>query len=298
MRELFVVLTAVFGTVMAMLPDEQAVLKPAPDQISESPQIIFPTIPVIDEKDIPEEDLPIPVPRPKRGPEFVSALTEDTLLVIESTSPLMVFDFPEGLVSVEADDGARPMKVKSKFADGTGKMESRTFTSKYLYFVEALKKGEVEMLIIPEGAINKTQSQRHKITVMGLSPIPPPGPGPTPEPDPVPVPTVTSFRVIFVKESGSTLNASQSSIPAAKVIRDYLAAKTTLENGQPSWREYDPDQSTTNEQPTMRKLWEAVKPSVSDVPCLVIEVNGHATVMPFPANVDECMATLKKAAGE
>lgn len=126
---------------------------------------------------------------------------------------------------------------------------------------------------------------------------PSPSPGPEPTPTPIPEP-VKSFRVIFVKESGQTLSGEQASIPAAKEIRDYLQAKTTAEDNQPGWREYDPQQQTTNEQPTMKALWEAVKPKLIPAPCLVVEVNGKATVMPFPANVAECMATLKKAAGE
>lgn len=119
-------------------------------------------------------------------------------------------------------------------------------------------------------------------------------PVPTPTPEPVPV---KSFRVIFVKESGATLPSGQTAIPGAKEIRDYLAAKTTQEGNQPGWREYDPQQSTTNEQPTMKALWEAVKPKLLPAPCLVIEVNGKATVMPFPATVAEAVETLKKAGG-
>jgi hypothetical protein len=104
--------------------------------------------------------------------------------------------------------------------------------------------------------------------------------------------------VIFVKESGATLNAEQSSIPAAKVLRDFLSAKTTQEGGLSGWREYDPQQNTANEQPTMKALWAAVKPSLQRFPCMVVEVNGNATVMPFPANVNEALSVLKKAAGE
>lgn len=123
-----------------------------------------------------------------------------------------------------------------------------------------------------------------------------PFPDDPPEPD-EPV-KVESFRVIFVKESGQTLSKEQSSIPAAKVIRDILNAKTTKEEGAPGWREYDPDFAAENEQPTMKALWAAVKPKLLPAPCMVVEVNGHATVMPFPANVDECVATLKKYGGE
>jgi hypothetical protein len=64
MKELLLALPAFFGLLLAAVQDEPTVLKPAPDEISEGPQIIFPTIPVIDEKVIPEVDLPVPGPRP------------------------------------------------------------------------------------------------------------------------------------------------------------------------------------------------------------------------------------------
>ena len=125
-------------------------------------------------------------------------------------------------------------------------------------------------------------------------PVTPDQPVPVVPVDPEPV---RSFRVIFVKESGQTLPAGQTAIPGSKDIREYLNAKTTKEGNQPGWREYDPQQNTTNEQPTMAALWEAVKPKLLPAPCLVIEVNGRATVMQFPANAAEAVATLKKAGG-
>lgn len=119
---------------------------------------------------------------------------------------------------------------------------------------------------------------------------------PVPTPTPVPEP-VKSFRVIFVKESGQTLTGEQVAIPGAKEIRDYLNAKTTAEGGQPGWREFDPQQQTANEQPTMKALWNAAKDKLLPAPCLVVEVNGKATVMPFPSTVAEAVETLKKAGG-
>jgi hypothetical protein len=131
------------------------------------------------------------------------------------------------------------------------------------------------------------------ILIAGGIPIGPDnGPEPTPTPEPV-----KSFRVIFVKESGQTLSSEQVAIPGAKEIRDFLNAKTTAEGNQPGWREYDPQQITDSEQPTMKALWEAVKPKLLPAPCLVLEVNGKATVMPFPATVAEAVETLKKAGG-
>lgn len=125
-------------------------------------------------------------------------------------------------------------------------------------------------------------------------PVSPDVPTPVVPVDPEPV---RSFRVIFVKESGQTLSAGQTAIPGAKEIRDYLNARTTKEGNQPGWREYDPQQNTTNEQPTMAALWEVVKPQLLPAPCLVIEVNGRAKVMAFPRTAAEAVAVLKKVGG-
>jgi hypothetical protein len=87
-------------------------------------------------------------------------------------------------------------------------------------------------------------------------------------------------------------------IPGAKAIRDYLTAKTTPEGGLSGWREYDPQQNVANEQATMKALWSAVRPKITSVPAMVIEVNGNATVMPFPANASEALETLNKSGGQ
>lgn len=115
--------------------------------------------------------------------------------------------------------------------------------------------------------------------------------------DPVPEP-VRSFRAIFVKESGSTLPAAQTAIPNAKAIREYLNAKTTKEGSLPGWREYDPQQNTANEQPMMAALWSAVQPKLQVIPCLVIEVNGKATVLNYPGDTDAALKLLKEYGGQ
>jgi len=231
--------------------------------------------------------------------QVVDVLPADTLWVIESTRELIVLASPPGLVGIESDVG--PWKIMAKFADGTGKIELRTYTAPYLYFIQAAAKGEAEILMIPSGVTTESDIVRQQLTVMG--PRPPPDPVDPDDPidpeDPVDPPEpVESFRVIFVKESGATLSLEQTAIPGAKVIRDYLNSTTTKEDGLPGWREYDPQMNTTNEQTTMAELWSAVKGSIETTPALVVEVNGHATVMPFPANVDEAVATLKKYGGE
>ena len=138
-------------------------------------------------------------------------------------------------------------------------------------------------------------AKQRKTIVLG-DPAPKP-PGPKPDDPPAPQP-VKSFRVIFVKESGQTLPAEQTAISNAKAIRDYLGSKTTAEGGLPGYREYDPQQNITNEQPTMKALWAAAKSSVTTVPCIVIEVNGKASVIPYPKNTADALKVLKGLGGE
>lgn len=272
----FVTLTILFLTWLVCEPVTCQDIVPAA-------RVIWPVVPVLVEPDTPVV----------RDPQPITTLKADEFLVVESNVELFVRQFPEGLIAVESSAG--PIKVRAKFSDGSGKTETRTYRCEFVYFLTAVTSGTAGVDLIPVGVLQQESIIRHVLTVDGTLPNPPPGPGPTPDPKP-PQP-VTSFRVIFVKESGDTLNPQQTAIPAAKAIRDYLIAKTTPEGGVAGWREYDPQQTTANEQATMRALWEAVKVKLLPAPCLVIEVNGHATVMPFPATVDEAIQTLKKYGG-
>lgn len=237
---------------------------------------------------------PAPCPDPLVQP--TPSITPDTIFVVQSNVPLIALQSPSGLLKISTETG--PLRVRGKFADGDGKIETRNYSAKYLVFVDAEKPGQTELILVPHGVTKESDIVRQLLVVSGEGPRPPPGPGPEPKPpEPKPPEPVKSFRVIFVKESGSTLNSEQTAIPGAKAIRDYLTSKTTPEGGLAGWREYDPQQSTTNEQPTMKALWEAAKPKLLPAPCMVIEVNGNATVMPFPATVAEALETLKKAGG-
>jgi hypothetical protein len=132
------------------------------------------------------------------------------------------------------------------------------------------------------------------LTVTG--PRPPPGPNP-PEPIPPTPQPVTSFRVIFVYESGDTLPVGQAAVMDAKAVRDYLGANTTRDGNTAGWRRYDKDISLTNETPTFKALWEAVKTKLTVVPCVAIEVNGKVDILPFPATPAEAVALFRKYRG-
>jgi hypothetical protein len=253
-----------------------------------------------------DDFVPAPKPTPKPQAEVITNLPSDTWFVFESKEQLLVTSSPLGLVQVKQYDvSSISRSFIGKFVDGNGTSdEERTYPTneeyKWIYSIKAKKSGTVELILYKQGVTTEDGLVRQTLTVMGHSPNPPPKPDPVvPDPiDPV-IPTpVSSFRVIFVKESGATLNSQQSAIPSAKSIRDFLNAKTTKENGHVGWREYDPQQLVVNEQPIMMALWQTVKPQLLPAPCMVIEVNGHATVKPFPSNVDEALSVLKKAAGE
>lgn len=140
---------------------------------------------------------------------------------------------------------------------------------------------------------------RHPRYSVTLEPPKPPIPPKPPEPPtPNPPEPVKSFRVILVKESGSTLTGEQTSIAGAKLVREYLTNKTTPEGGNAGWREYDPQQNVTNERSKIKEMWLVAKSSITTVPCMIIEVNGKVTILNYPKNVAEAIKTLKTYGGE
>jgi hypothetical protein len=115
--------------------------------------------------------------------------------------------------------------------------------------------------------------------------------------DPKPPVVVTSFRVIFVIESSVTPPPGQVSISDAKIVRDYLNTTTTKDGTRPGWRRYDPQENVTNENATFKALWASVVPKLSTIPCIVIEVNGAAEILPYPTTPEATIALCKSKNG-
>ena len=157
--------------------------------------------------------------------------------------------------------------------------------------------GEGTYRIIARGYDPTLGIAKQRLTIVLGKPTPTPTPVPPKPDDPLPEP-VKSFRVIFVKESGSTLPSEQTAITGSKAVRDYLSAKTTPDGSLSGWREYDPQQNTSNEQPTLKSLWAAAKSSITAVPCIVVEVNGKVSILPYPKNTAEALKTLKDIGGQ
>lgn len=228
---------------------------------------------------------------PAPNPTAITTLTADRLYVIDSDIPVIVLASPEGLVSVTEESG--PIKIRGKFIDGTGKTETRTYKGKSVYSIEALATGRVELLIVPAGSTKAADVIRKTVDVdAGTGPIPPPKPPDPPTPEPV-----TSFRVIWVHESGATLPQQQISVMDARSVRDYLTATTTKDATAPGWRRWDKDIVADTDFPAFRTLWANAKPKITTVPCVVIEVNGKAEVCPFPATPADAIALFKSKNG-
>lgn len=265
--------------------------KPEPAPAPQPAQIIFPTIPVLDQDQVPaEEFLPSPpVPKPPQRPKFVSELSEETWLVIESPESIVVTSSPLGHVNIQPEEG--PVKVRGKFADGTGKIETRTFTSKYLYFINAVKQGKVEILVFNPGIVTEEKDiPRFPLTVMGLQPNPPPGPGPKPDPnpkpdpDPPPVPTSDHLLIEVVEDP---LNRA----PDTAIVLSALAEWNDLKDKGHDWRIY----SIRTTEPLGV---EAVKES-KDVPPPAVVIRDKSTRKVLRViNLPKTMADLKRVLSE
>ena len=238
----------------------------------------------------------VPESAPVTIAEVVDTLRPEEWYLVESERELICIASPVGVVAIEPLAG--PMVFRGRFAGGDGKVETRKFAGPYLYAVTAEVAGKTELIVVPVGVSSADQIERIVITVQGARP--PPDVDPEPEPDdPTPPGPVTSFRVIWIIESGDTLNAQQTAIPGAKAIRDYLNAKTTgTPDGQPGWREFDPQQITNNEPAVIQELWKAIKEKQWSAPCVAIEVNNQVKVLPLPANTAEALTLLKRYGGE
>lgn len=127
------------------------------------------------------------VPQPMPAAASAGRLAGDQLYVIESDAPVILLASPPGLVAVAEEAG--PVRVRGKFVDGAGKVESRVFQAKQVFVVEALGTGRVELLVVPAGAKSAADVARRTVEVdAGHGPTPPPNPTPAPPVPPEPKP--------------------------------------------------------------------------------------------------------------
>lgn len=238
---------------------------------------------------LPDPQLPDPPP-PAPMPSAVYTLGADDIYPVESDSPLVIRSCPKGLVAFQE------MKPGTYFWKDGGQWKQKEFKGPHLYFGTATGKGRVEVEFF--WAEKDTVKARTALIdcLVGPQPPPPDPPGPKP-PDPKPEP-VTSFRVLFIRETGDPLTQAQHSTIFAKSVADFLNAKTTREGGRASWARVDDDDIDIDAPPAVREMWAAVKPEVTTVPCLAIGVNRKVEIIPLPSSPEEAIKTFKKYLGE
>lgn len=164
---------------------------------------------------------PVPVPPPPPSPSAITKLPADRLYVVQSDSPLLVFDIPLGLLKITKETG--PLKVMGKFVDGPDQYEVRTYNAKYIALVTAVGKGQATLLIVPDGTKSESEAIRRVIDAGGVGPTPPTPVPPDPVP-PTPEPTDPLWQPL--KAAFQSDPNQQKAKDLAKIYR--MASETTL----------------------------------------------------------------------
>jgi hypothetical protein len=178
---------------------------------------------------IPAPMPPKPAPAPAGGPLTLSA---GVWFVVDSDVPVIVLSSPAGLVSVTEDAG--PLRFRGRFVEEPEKLQTRTFSGKHVFTVEAVASGRVEILVVPVGAKGEKDVIRRTVDVdAGQGPIPPPKPKPDPEPKPDPKPLPVAW-VVVVEETEARTEAQ------AALLNDTAYWQSLASSGV-KWRFYDKD---------------------------------------------------------
>jgi len=273
------------GTVSA---DE---IKPVPDPIND--QIHLPTTPVTVQ---PDDIAPAPSPLDQT---LIQDLHEGELYVIDHPMKLRVLDSREGFVKITVKEG--PLSLYARFVDGVDRLryEDRTYAGPFVYVVQAVKSGEVELLIISG---EDSPVVRNVLTVT-VGPRPPPIPPdpPTPDPDDPPGPPIPGKenRVLIIYESSDLPKypPAQTAVFAAASLREYLAKKCVKgpDGKTPEYRIWDKDVDTVN----VSTVWkDAMKLQRQSLPWIIVSNGSTGFSGPLPTDVDSTVTLLKKYLGD
>lgn len=225
-----------------------------------APKVVFPTEKVV------TPDIVTPTVVTKTEEKQIDTLTEEQWYIIQSDSPLIVLSSPSGIVSVVDEIG--PVRLRGKFAGGTGAVETRVFEMKHVYSISSVKPGTVELIVVPVGVDSESSILRRSLVVSGTGPLPPPKPDVNPDPD-VPVPPVprTDFKVLFL--TNEDMSKDQSDTVFSTEIRSWLKQNVSkIGAGGEAFRSWDRttvamDGALSNEAIEMRSLYEAVRSRVA-----------------------------------
>lgn len=233
--------------------------------------------------------VPTPMPLPAKP---VSKLAADEWYVVDSDVPVIVLASPEGVVSVGEDAG--PVKLRGKFADGTGRTETRTYAGKHVFTLEAVTTGKIELLIVPVGGAAKDVIRR-TIEVTGARPPPiDDDVKPMPDPKPKPEPYAGKFRMVVIEET----DMAASNRAAFFADKDLLAYLKTKLSGKVRVADQDVKDETGVPPKDLVPYLNRAKGKA--LPQVFLVTDGGTVLMEgdLPKTPAELLATIKKAVGE
>jgi hypothetical protein len=239
---------------------------------------------------VPQVVTPQPTPVAD-DPHPIGTVQREEFYILQSEAPLLVVASPPGLVEITHEQG--PLMARGRFAGGDGKTETRMLLGNHLYFIDALKSGTVELIVIPVGATEAEQIQRQLVEVQA-GPRPPPQPDtdtdPEPEPDGIPVDDTGGFRVLLLLD--------ESADPDTLTAVDSLQTVKWLDANTDDWRRWDRSTAETDgeldkEEPVWRRIWQAARPALPEGPQLLIIQGKTITVRPLTSQVVQELEVAK-----
>lgn len=237
---------------------------------------------------------------PVNAPGDALRLGGDTLYVIPHDEPFLLFDSHPTLagspVTITRETG--PLKIRGRFLDGSGAVETRTFAAKHLAIVEPVAgaSGRVELIAVPAGVTSEKDASRQLIDVNhGAQPPPkddekkiePPKPVPpdvSPEPKPKPVVSGPLYFVL-VEELDERTPAT------AKLVND-TAFWLRMQKRQVYFRAYDQDEPAAK----AKGYVETVQKANVGLPALILlDADGDVIwVKPRPKDVAAVEALVRE----
>lgn len=184
-----------------------------------------------------------------------ATLPSGVLYVVQGDGTEQLLPSPANVVKVQ--EFAGPIGIYGKFIDGAG-TELRTYGAKQIWVVERVLAGQVELLKVPKGKVERRMLDTD---------VPPKPDAPAP---------AKSLRVIFVVESGDKLSVQQQGVIYGAKMEAWALKNCT--GGKDGFKKRDPDNlNITGTE--MKAIWEKARPSIARTPCVIVEKNNHIEVI-------------------
>lgn len=220
---------------------------------------------------------------PAPAPDASLPLAADEVLVVDADVDVMVWSFPDGLLTVTKESG--PLKLRAKFAGGSGKLETRTFKGKSIAIVEAKGTGAATLLIVPVGATSEQAGIIKRIAANQGAKPPPDEVKPQP-----PIPTAKAVYIAVVRDP------RQVSPDQAALLTD-VAFWNAFKAAQHEWDVYaptSPDAVTKGYVRVAERVQVAGQPYTATMVILDKATGDLLAVVPLPRDKAGVVEELKK----